>query len=64
MDGVRFCLPTSMDPYEDSGHEIHPFDMTEEEEDEELPARVKYAVILQEEAFEDEDEDDLIFFAT
>jgi hypothetical protein len=47
-----------MDPYEDTGHEIHPFDMTEEDEDEgeELPARVKYAFILQEEAFEDEED--------
>jgi hypothetical protein len=51
-----------MDPYDD-GQEIHPFE-DEDEEDEELPPRVKYATILQEEAFEDEDEEDLFFFAT
>jgi hypothetical protein len=43
-----------MDPY-DTGRDMAEFNEDDEDEDDELPARVPYAVILQEEEFEDED---------
>jgi hypothetical protein len=44
-----------MDPYDTYGHEMYPYDDEEDEdEDEELPPRVKYTTILQEEEFDED----------